>query len=93
MFWVTPSDPPKRLATGALSGGTGEDGGLFAILISAFVTPGGTIYGEPGGGVVFAMGVFLRFLNLGGLFFFEMRGERAGKIRSDLKNCNASWSF
>ena len=81
-------DVPKRLATGALSRGTEEDGGSFVILFSAFVMPGGTIYGEPGGGVEFAMAVILRFFVSRWSLFFEMRGERAGKIRSDLKNCN-----
>ena len=41
---------------------SGEDGGSFAILISAFVAPGGTIFGEPGGGMESAIVAILRFL-------------------------------
>ena len=88
LFCAVACDALKRLATGASLGGTEEDGGSFAILISAFVKPGGMIHGEPGGGVEFAMAVILRFFVSRRSLFFEMRAGRAGKIRSDQKNCN-----
>ena len=65
------------------SGGTGKDDGLFAILILVFVTPGGAIYGEPGGGLEFAMAVFLQFLyGTSAVSFFRDEGGKI--IRSDL---------
>ena len=58
------------------SGGTREDGGLFAISIFVFLTPGGTIHGKPGGGAEFAMAVFLQFFEpRRSLFFRDERGE------------------
>ena len=54
MTATTTTIKTKATAAAAWRQRGGEDGGSFAILISAFVTPGGTIYGEPGGGVEFA---------------------------------------
>ena len=73
-------NPPKRFATGALSGRSGEDVGSLAILISVFVTPGGggdtgqTGWGSPvGHGGDFVILLYLKAL------FFEMRGAGGGK--------------
>jgi len=52
----------------------------------------GTIGRSRGGGGS-VMVVFLYFLYIAMLFFGERETGEAGKIRSDLKKCNESWSL
>ncbi len=63
------------------------------MLILAFVTPGGTISGEPGGGMESVMVEFLYFILCLETFFLDERPGRREKIRLDLKNCNVTWSL
>ena len=55
----------------------GDEGGLFAILISTFVTLGGMIFCKSGGGVWSAMAAIYFFFSSRDADFW--RGDRAGK--------------
>ena len=69
----------KRFATGASLVRMGDEGGLFTVLISAFVTPGGRMYGELGEGDGLTMAVILRFFVPRRSLFFKMREGEGGK--------------
>ncbi len=92
LFCDNPSNLPKRLAIGASSAWTGDNGGACANFISSWVTSWGTILGKWGGGVRLAM-VDYFFFGMSPHFFVSEVEPGAGKIRSDLKKANASWSL
>ena len=58
----------------------------------SWVTSCGAQSGDGGGGGGSVMVVFLYFY-ISRCFFWERETGEAGKIRSDLKKCNASWSL
>jgi hypothetical protein len=92
LFWVTPCNRPNRFATGASSVRMGEGEAACAILNSAWVTSWGGQSGDRGGGGQLGHGGKLSFFLMSRRLFLWKRC-REGENKSDLKNCNASWSL
>ena len=84
------SDPPNRLLTGDSSGRMGEWGAACAILILVWVTSCGAQSGDRGGGSARSWWTFFSDV---APFLGRERPGRRGKIMSDLKKCNESWSI
>jgi len=70
----------------------GEGGVAYAILIAAWVTSWGAQSGKHGEGGRLGHGGDVVFFLMSDAFICGVDIREEGKIRSDLKNCNASWT-